>query len=534
MENKIRKKIWIVLIAFLLLAQPSAASLPFMRGAAITAEAASRKVSLSKKKLSMAIAGKTTVQLRNINSKKKITWSSSNKKIASVKKQAGGKAVVTANKAGKAVITAKYAGKKYQIQVTVKSPALSKKSLTIKAGKKISIELKNTAVSKKVTWKSSKSSVASVKAGSKGKATITARKKGTVKITALYRGKKYTCTVKVSTPAPKLSASSKTLYKGKSFTLELKNAPSSVKWATSNKKIAAIKKISKNKYKVTAKKAGTAKITVKAGGKTYTCKITVKNKAGSQNTAANSGTANNQSGSRKYTYDLVVLNRYKLYTGVPIVVYIKTNDPTFSAADIQLEKGKKTNVMASYADVRYVGNYEPNVLYSEYKVSGGYLVTFETEQAGDNTMLIYGGDSWIPQVVAKEKITVYNFKQAEQTWLKKVLAQETNSSMTADEKMTALAAYVRKNFKYTPSYNGSVVDLVSKKGAYFENYIADCITATNIMCNFADLLGLKNEATYAGYLNHYYTTAWISGKAYTYDASPLSGTGALSRIDYVI
>ena len=161
---------------------------------------------------------------------------------------------MTANKAGKAVITAKYAGKKYQIQVTVKSPALSKKSLTVKAGKKISIELKNTAASKKVTWKSSKSSVASVKAGSKGKATITARKKGTVKITALYRGKKYICTVKVSAPAPKLSASSKTLYKGKSFTLELKNAPSSVKWATSNKKIAAIKKISKNKYKVTAKK----------------------------------------------------------------------------------------------------------------------------------------------------------------------------------------------------------------------------------------------------------------------------------------
>ena len=58
MENKMRKKIWIVLIAFLLLAQPSAASLSFMRGTVITAEAASRKVSLSKKKLSMAIAGK--------------------------------------------------------------------------------------------------------------------------------------------------------------------------------------------------------------------------------------------------------------------------------------------------------------------------------------------------------------------------------------------------------------------------------------------------------------------------------------------
>ena len=92
-----------------------------------------------------------------------------------------------------------------------------------------------------------------------------------------------------------------------------------------------------------------------------------------------------------------------------------------------------------------------------------------------------------------------------------------------------------ENFRYTPSYNGAVVDLVSKKGAYFENHIADCITATNIMCHVLQTCwGLKMQATYAGYLNHYYATAWIGGKAYTYDASPLSGTGALSRIDYVI
>lgn len=534
MENKKWKKILIAFMALLLLALPTAPALPFIKGTVITAEAASKKVSLSKKKLSLAIAGKTTVQLRNINAKRKITWSSSNKKIASVKKQADGKAVVTGNKAGKAVITAKYAGNKYQIHVTVKSPVLSKKSLTITAGKKTVIELKNKAASKKITWKSSKSSVASVKAGSKGKATITARKKGTAKITALYRGKKFTCTVKVSAPAPKLSVKSKTLYKGRSFTLELKNASSSVKWSTSNKKIAAIKKISKNKYKVTAKKAGTAKITAKTGGKTYTCKITVKNKTGSQNAAVNPGSGNSQAISQKYTYDLRILNRYTLYSGVPIIVYVKTKDPAFSAADLQLEKGKKTTVMATYADVRCLGNYEPNVLYTEYKVAGGYLVTFETDYAGENTLLIRGGNSWNPQMAAKKEITVHDFKQAEQAWLKKIIAQETNRSMTADEKMTALANYVRKNFKYTPNYNGAVVDLVSKKGAYFENYIADCITATNIMCRFANLLGLKSQATYAGYLNHYYATVWIGGKAYTYDASPLSETGALSRIDYVL
>ena len=70
MENKKWKKILIAFMALLLLALPTAPALPFIKGTVITAEAASKKVSLSKKKLSLAIAGKTTVQLRNINTKR--------------------------------------------------------------------------------------------------------------------------------------------------------------------------------------------------------------------------------------------------------------------------------------------------------------------------------------------------------------------------------------------------------------------------------------------------------------------------------
>ena len=95
--------------------------------------------------------------------------------------------------------------------------------------------------------------------------------------------------------------------------------------------------------------------------------------------------------------------------------------------------------MATYADVRCIGNYEPNVLYTEYKVAGGYLVTFETDYAGENTLLIRGGNSWNPQMAARKKLPYTTLNRQSRHGLKKIIAQETNRSMTADEKMTALA-----------------------------------------------------------------------------------------------
>lgn len=71
----------------------------------------------------------------------------------------------------------------------------------------------------------------------------------------------------------KLSASKKTLEVGKSFTLQVKGTKKKVTWSTSKKSVATVSQ----KGKVTAKKAGTATITAKVGGKSYKCKVTVKN-----------------------------------------------------------------------------------------------------------------------------------------------------------------------------------------------------------------------------------------------------------------
>lgn len=80
------------------------------------------KAKLNKKKVTLTITNskknpKTTLKVKGVSKKvaKKAKWSTSNKKVATVKK---GK--VTAKKAGRTTITCKVKGKKYTCKVTVK------------------------------------------------------------------------------------------------------------------------------------------------------------------------------------------------------------------------------------------------------------------------------------------------------------------------------------------------------------------------------------------------------------------------------
>ena len=118
-----------------------------------------------------------------------------------------------------------------------------------------------------------------------GKGLVTAKKAGTAKITVTLKNKKkLVLTVKVTDPnAPTKIAidqgKSAALKVGKKLTLTTTLTPEKAKskltWSTSNKKIATVS----SKGVVTAKKAGTAKITVTTeNGKKATITITVKKK----------------------------------------------------------------------------------------------------------------------------------------------------------------------------------------------------------------------------------------------------------------
>lgn len=257
-----------------------------------------KTVKLNKKSVTLVegdkITLKATLKPKN-TTQKKLVWSTSNKKVATVTT----KGVVNAKKKGNTTITVKVKGtsKKATCKVTVKAlvkvkkVALNKTSVSLQEGAsttlKVTLTPKNTT-QKTLQWSTSNKKVATVsskgvvKAVNKGTATITIKVKGTTK--------KATCkvTVKAKTPAKikvtKLTfgEKQKTLEEGSTYQTRITVAPSnatnkSVAYISSNASVATVDA----NGKVVAKKVGNATITATAkdgSGKTATCKITVKAK----------------------------------------------------------------------------------------------------------------------------------------------------------------------------------------------------------------------------------------------------------------
>lgn len=209
------------------------------------------------------------------------SWTSSKKSVATVDKN--GKITAT-SKEGTAVITVTLASEKTaKVTVTVKMIRTTKltkvpKTLSLTTGKKYTLKPVVTPSNsqEKVTYKSSNTKIATV--SSTG--VITAKKVGKVTITVQSGKQKATVTLTVK-KAPALKAiknvpPKKTITKSKTYTLKPQLYPSGaiakITYTTSNKSIATVD----SKGKITAKKKGTAVITVKAGKFTAKCKVTVK------------------------------------------------------------------------------------------------------------------------------------------------------------------------------------------------------------------------------------------------------------------
>lgn len=91
-----------------------------------------KKIKLSKKKATMRVNQTLKLKLKNAKAKK-VKWSSSKKKIATVSKN--GK--VRARKTGKTTITATYKGKKYKCKITIKKAKKSEKVINLESMPKI-------------------------------------------------------------------------------------------------------------------------------------------------------------------------------------------------------------------------------------------------------------------------------------------------------------------------------------------------------------------------------------------------------------
>lgn len=253
-----------------------------------------KSITLNVKSKTLYVGKSTTIKVKSVTPKKaskKVTFKSSNKKVATV----NAKGKVVAKKAGKATITVTSASNKKvkaTCKITVKQYAKKitvtnavKNTVSVKKGKSLTLKTKvepSDASNKKVTYTSKNKKIATV--NSKGK--VTAKKVGKTTITIKSKDGKAKTTITVIVPKKsvskvKLNTTKKTVTEGQKFTLKATVSPSNattkiVSWKSSNTKVATVN----SSGKVTAKKPGTAKITVTTldGNKKATCTVMVKAK----------------------------------------------------------------------------------------------------------------------------------------------------------------------------------------------------------------------------------------------------------------
>ena len=223
---------------------------------------------------------------------RKVTWSSDKTEVATV----DGAGRVTAVKPGEAVVTVttEDGGRTATCAVTVKAKAvnvtevtLDKTELTLTEGETETLTATvrpDNADNRKVTWSSDKTDVATVD----GAGRVTAVKPGEAVITVTTEdgGKTATCKVTVKAKAVNvtevtLDKTELTLTEGETETLTATVKPDNadnrkVTWSSDKTEVATVG----GDGRVTAVKAGEAVVTVTTedGGKTATCKVTVKAK----------------------------------------------------------------------------------------------------------------------------------------------------------------------------------------------------------------------------------------------------------------
>ncbi len=257
----------------------------------VTVKVKTTGVKLPTKKLTLYLSQTKTLKAEILPSNatsKSVTWSSSDKKVATVSKT--GK--ITAKKPGKSIITVKTKSGGYKAQCTVtvkkyvavKSFSLNKKSVSVDNGKTYTLKAvfsPSNASVKDVVWKSSDKSIATV--SSKG--VVKGIKPGTCTVTCRSKetGKTVKCTVKVKKVSVKAVLFDEKTYTVKdNGTLQLKAHISPVnatnkklKWKSNRPEYVKVS----SKGKVTGMKAGkTATITVTTvdGKKVASCKVKVE------------------------------------------------------------------------------------------------------------------------------------------------------------------------------------------------------------------------------------------------------------------
>lgn len=149
----------------------------------VTAEAATVKLNQT----SATLYENDSLQLKVEGTKKKVTWKTSDKAVATV----NSKGLVTAVKAGKATITAKVGKKSYKCSIVVNARSLDRTDILLNVGNTYDLELTGVN-SKDVYWSSGNLAVAYVYDGH-----VVAIGEGDTIVSATYGTHMYICYISV-------------------------------------------------------------------------------------------------------------------------------------------------------------------------------------------------------------------------------------------------------------------------------------------------------------------------------------------------
>ena len=255
----------------------------------------------------------------------------------------------------------------------------------------------------------------------------------------------------------------------------------------------------------------------------------------------------------KYSYEVSVLNQFTIYEDVPIVLYVKTDNPNPNDFDNVYGSigayGEKVlgGPAYSYEDIEYLEQEEKNTNYFK-KVKGGWIYTCRAEEPGIRTVSIQelekgenNNNTW--RTVDTFQIEVKDGAASKKAFCEKVIqtvsSEDYNedglgkwSSLTEQQKMERLEEYIRDNMNYPRiDTNGSYLGyntiwiIQENVGADWETGFTDCGGAAELLRDMAKMLGIE-AYTWATQLNgalHIVTRTVIDGQEYYYDATPWEG-----------
>lgn len=261
-----------------------------------------------------------------------------------------------------------------------------------------------------------------------------------------------------------------------------------------------------------------------------------------------------------YTYSFKILNssKYKLYTKEDVIFLVKTDRPeeTRSCSCLDDSWKGKYNIRCE-CDGEIIGpavypQEEPdNIIYPTNGTDFIDRVSFDTPGIKKVDLCLYKNTGPFSRerigTVASFQVTVYDGEAARDKWYKSVIAENTNNTMTEQEKIDALSKYMKSHIRYSlytgdmklnlnhvAHLDGKWVWLSDTTYEFQDNFSCDCWGASDILIEFAKRLGLSGKCVQTDPYNSWHLDPQITfsdGSTKTYFAQNSSDASG-KVIDY--